>query len=156
MNSSQAEQRLAAKGIQLPAFAAPAYQYQAVVVYQGVAYVSGQIPREGNDIFVKGKVGAEIDLNTAQEAARRCVLGALSALKAELGTLDRVERVLKVTGFVASASGFTQQPQVIDAASNLLFDVFGDAGRHARSAVGVTELPRGVPVEIEFVIAVRE
>lgn len=153
--SSAAEQRLAAKGMQLPAFTAPAYQYQAVVVHRDTAYVSGQIPREGNDVFVTGKVGAEVDLATAQEAARRCVLGALAALKATLGSLDKIERILKVTGFVASASGFTQQPQVIDAASNLLFDAFAEAGRHARSAVGVAELPRGVPVEIEFVVAIN-
>lgn len=155
MSSSAAERRLSEKGLQLPAFAAPAYQYQAVVVHQGVAYVSGQIPREGNDVFITGKVGDQIDLATAQEAARRCVLGALAALKAALGDLDRIERVLKVTGFVASAVGFTQQPQVIDAASNLLYEAFGEAGRHARSAVGVAELPRGVPVEIEFVVAVK-
>lgn len=155
MSSSAAEQRLAEKGLHLPAFTAPAYQYQAVVVHQGVAYVSGQIPREGNDVFITGKVGDQVDLATAQEAARRCVLGALAALKAALGNLDRIERVLKVTGFVASTAGFTQQPQVIDAASNLLFDAFGEAGRHARSAVGVAELPRGVPVEIEFVVAVK-
>lgn len=155
MSSSAAEQRLAEKGLHLPAFTAPAYQYQAVVVHQGVAYVSGQIPREGNDVFITGKVGDQVDLATAQEAARRCVLGALAALKAALGNLDRIEHVLKVTGFVASTAGFTQQPQVIDAASNLLFDAFGEAGRHARSAVGVAELPRGVPVEIEFVVAVK-
>jgi len=156
MTTSTAEQRLAAKGIQLPAFTSPVYQYVAVVMHSGVAYVSGQIPRQGNDVFVTGKVGAEVSLEVAQEAARRCVLGALSALNASLGSLDRVERVLKVTGFVASAPGFTQQPQVIDAASALLFDAFGEAGRHARSAVGVAELPRGVPVEIEFVVAYRE
>lgn len=149
------EQRLAALGLQLPAFSAPLYQYVAVVVHAGVAYVSGQIPRQGNEIFVQGKVGAEVDLPTAQEAARRCVLSGLAALKAQLGSLERVERVLKVTGFVASAPGFNQQPQVIDAASALLFEAFAEAGRHARSAVGVAELPRGVPVEIEFIVAVR-
>jgi enamine deaminase RidA (YjgF/YER057c/UK114 family) len=156
INMSAIEQRLTAAGLRLPEFTAPAFQYKAVVVHQGVAYVSGQIPREGSDVFVRGKVGSQVDLATAQEAARRCVLGALSALKAELGSLDRVERVLKVTGFVACAAGFTDQPQVIDAASALLIDVLGDAGRHARSAIGVAELPRGVPVEIEFVVAIRD
>ncbi len=156
MNMSAIEQLLMAAGMRLPEFTAPVYQYQAVVIHQGVAYVSGQIPREGADVFVRGKVGAQVDLATAQEAARRCVLGALSALKAELGSLDRVERVLKVTGFVASASGFNQQPQVIDAASTLLIELLGDAGRHARSAIGVAELPRGVPVEIEFMVALRD
>jgi enamine deaminase RidA (YjgF/YER057c/UK114 family) len=84
------------------------------------------------------------------------VLAALAQLRAALGSLDRVERVLKVTGFVASATGFTQQPQVLDAASDLLVEVFGAAGRHARSAVGVAELPRGVPVEVELVVAVTD
>jgi enamine deaminase RidA (YjgF/YER057c/UK114 family) len=156
MSKNSLEERLSAKGIALPPFTMPAYQYQAVVVHRDVAYVSGQIPREGNDVFARGKVGAEVSLEIAQEAARRCVLQALSALKAELGSLDRIERVLKLTGFVASAVGFNQQPQVIDAASNLLIDALGDVGRHARSAIGVAELPRGVPVEIEFVFAIRD
>ena len=103
-----------------------------------------------------GKAGGEIGLEQAQEAARACVLQALAQLEAVLGSLDRIERVLKVTGFVASAPGFSQQPQVIDAASELLVQLFGEHGRHARSAVGVAELPRGVPVEIELVAAVRQ
>jgi enamine deaminase RidA (YjgF/YER057c/UK114 family) len=101
-----------------------------------------------------GKAGAEVSLAQAQRAAEACVLQALAQLKAELGDLGRVSRILKVTGFVASAPGFSQQPEVIDAASSLLILAFGDGGRHARSAVGVAELPRGVPVEIELVAAV--
>jgi enamine deaminase RidA (YjgF/YER057c/UK114 family) len=147
--------RLETLGLSLPEAVAPAFEYVPVVVHAGVAWVSGQIPRAGTEVLMTGKVGAEIGLEPAREAARACVLQALAQLEAALGNLDRVERVLKVTGFVASAAGFTQQPQVIDAASQLLVQALGEAGRHARSAIGVAELPRGVPVEIEFVVAVR-
>ena len=154
MNGAEVEARLAAQGHSLPAAVAPAFQYVAVAVHGGLAYVSGQIPRAGSEVLIAGKVGAEVSLSQAQRAAEACVLQALAQLKAELGDLGRVFRILKVTGFVASAPGFTQQPQVIDAASSLLILAFGDAGRHARSAVSVAELPRGVPVEIELVAAV--
>jgi enamine deaminase RidA (YjgF/YER057c/UK114 family) len=155
MTGLEIEARLAAEGHSLPEATAPAFQYVAVVVHGGLAYVSGQIPRAGGQVLMTGKVGAEVSLTQAQRAAQACVLQALAQLKAELGDLGRVSRILKVTGFVASAPGFSQQPQVIDAASSLLVLAFGDAGRHARSAVGVAELPRGVPVEIELVAALR-
>ncbi len=154
MTGLEVEARLAAQGHVLPDAVAPAYQYVAVVVHQGVAYVSGQIPRAGGQVLFTGKAGADVSLVQAQRAAEACVLQGLAQLKAELGDLGRVSRILKVTGYVASAPGFTQQPQVIDAASNLLVAAFGDVGRHARSAVGVAELPRSVPVEIELVVAV--
>lgn len=150
------EARLQGLGLQLPEPIAPAFQYVAVVVHGGMAWVSGQIPRAGGQVMLTGKVGGDVGLERAREAARACVLQALAQLKETLGSLDRIQRVLKVTGFVSSAPGFIQQPQVIDAASELLGEVFGEAGRHARSAVGVAELPRGVPVEIELVVAVRE
>ena len=141
----------------MPAAMQPAFEYVPVVVHAGVAWVSGQIPRAtGGEALMTGKVGAEIDLEAAQAAARTCVLQGLAQLELALGSLDRVVRVLKVTGFVASAPGFVQQPQVIDAASKLLVQAFGEAGRHARSAIGVAELPRGVPVEIELVVALSE
>ncbi len=151
-----AEERLRELRLELPEAVAPAFQYLSVVLHGGLAWVSGQVPRAGSRILMTGKVGAEISLDQAQAAARACVLQALSQLKQALGDLDRIQRIVKVTGFVASAAGFTQQPQVIDAASELLGQVFGEAGRHARSAVGVAELPRGVPVEIELVAAVTE
>jgi enamine deaminase RidA (YjgF/YER057c/UK114 family) len=100
-------------------------------------------------------VGETVDTEAAQRAARICILQGLSCLKAAIGSLDRVERILKVTGFIASAPGFVQQPRVLDAASNLLVELFGERGRHARSAIGVFELPRSAPVEIEMVVAVR-
>jgi enamine deaminase RidA (YjgF/YER057c/UK114 family) len=154
MTGSEIEASLAAHGHYLPEAVAPAFQYVPVVVHAGTAYVSGQIPRAGGQVLMTGKAGAEISLEQAQRAAVACILQALAQLKAELGDLGRIDRILKVTGFVASATGFTQQPQVIDAASSLLVQAFGEAGRHARSAIGVAELPRGVPVEIELIAAV--
>jgi enamine deaminase RidA (YjgF/YER057c/UK114 family) len=149
------EDKLAALGLALPEAAVPAYHYVPVTVHDGVAYVSGQLPRLAGGLAAVGKVGAEVSLEQAQEAARVCILQGLAALEQALGGLDAIERILKLTGFVASAPGFNQQPTVIDAASRLLTDLFGENGRHARSAVGVAELPRNAPVEIEMILAVR-
>ncbi len=150
------EKRLKDLGITLPEAASPSFNYVPVTVHGGLAYVSGQLPKVGGDIRVRGKVGAEVDLDTAREEARICILQGLACLREALGSLDRIARVLKVTGFVASAPGFNAQPKVIDAASDLLGEIFGEAGRHARSAVGVAELPRGAAVEIELIVAVKE
>ena len=147
-------QKLAELGIVLPAAATPAFQYVSVTIHERLAFVSGQLPRQG-DALVTGKVGIDVDLERAREAARLCILQGLACLKQALGSLERVEKVLKVTGFVASAPGFHQQPKVIDAASELLVQVFGEAGRHARSAIGVAELPRNAAVEIELIVALR-
>lgn len=147
------ETNLKRLGLELPAAVPPAFQYEAVVVEGATAWVSGQIPRAGDKVMMTGKVGAEVSIDMAQAAARACILQGLSQLKLALGGWQRVRRVVKVTGFVSSAPGFTQQPQVIDAASGLLVELMGDRGKHARSAVGVAELPRGVPVEIEMVVA---
>lgn len=146
--------RLAGLGITLPTAAVPAFQYVPVALHDKLAYVSGQLPRDGERL-VTGKVGTEVNLDDARAAARLCILQGLAVLNQALGSLDRVERILKVTGFVASAPGFNQQPRVIDAASELLVEVFGEAGRHARSAVGVAELPRNASVEIELIAAIR-
>jgi enamine deaminase RidA (YjgF/YER057c/UK114 family) len=147
------EQRLASLGLALPAAAAPSFNYVPVVLHEGVAYVSGQLPKVDGEVRVHGKVGAQVSLEQAREQARICVLQALACLKLELGDLARITRVLKVAGFVASAAGFNEQPKVIDAASDLLVEVLGPCARHARSAVGVAELPRNAAVEIEFVVA---
>jgi enamine deaminase RidA (YjgF/YER057c/UK114 family) len=147
--------RLQTLGLVLPPPRAPASAYQAVVVEGDLAWVSGQLPWAGEGLRATGKLGAGVDLATGQDCARACVLGGLSVLAEALGTLDRVQRIVKVTGFVASAPGFNDQPKVLDAASAMFAEIFGEAGRHARSAVGVAELPRDVPVEIEFVAAVR-
>jgi len=149
------EEQLKKLGLSLPPPAEPMFQYVPVTVHNGVAYVSGQLPKEDGEVRVTGKVGDALDVETARRAARICILQGLSCLKSAIGSLDNVDRILKVTGFVASAPGFNQQPRVIDAASDLLYDLFGERGRHARSAVGVTELPRNAPVEIEMVIAVK-
>jgi len=147
------ESRLAELGIALPEAATPSFSYVPVTLHNGVAYVSGQMPKIDGEVRVFGKVGREVDLETAREQARICILQGLACLRGALGSLDRVERVLKVNGFVASAPGFNNQPKVIDAASDLLVEIFGDPGRHSRVAVGVAELPRNAAVEIELTIA---
>jgi enamine deaminase RidA (YjgF/YER057c/UK114 family) len=150
-----AEDRLGALGIELPAAPAPVASYVPVVVSGAFAYVSGQVPLAEGAPLATGKVGADVDLEEAANAARRCALQVLAALRAELGSLDRVRRVVKVTVFVASAPGFTDQPKVANGASDLLGEVFGEAGRHARAAVGVAELPLGVPVEVEVIVEIQ-
>ena len=146
--------KLAELGIDLPVAAMPAFQYVPVTIHDRIAFVSGQLPRRG-ETFITGKAGGEVDLEQARVAARLCILQGLACLNQALGSLDRVERILKITGFVASAPGFNQQPKVIDAASELLVEIFGEGGRHARSAVGVAELPRNVAVEIEMIVGLR-
>jgi len=149
------ERRLEELGIALPAPRAPAFSYVPVAVQGGLAWVSGQLPWGPDGALSRGKLGADASVEDGKRAARLCVLNGLSVLKEAIGSLDRVERIVKVVGFVTSASGFVEQPAVVDGASALFGEIFGEAGRHARSAVGVAELPRGAPVEIEFVVAVR-
>ncbi|WP_102958111.1 RidA family protein [Mangrovicella endophytica] len=147
------EQRLTKLGIVLPQAADPSFNYVPVSLHNGVAYVSGQMPKVDGEVRIFGKVGAEVDLETARGEARICILQGLACLKAELGDLDRVTRILKINGYVASAPGFNGQPKVLDAASDLLGEIFGEKGRHARAAVGVAELPRNAAVEIEMTVA---
>lgn len=147
------ENRLKELGIVLPEAATPKYAYVPVVVDGGMAYVSGQLPWIEGRLAATGRLGEAVDVATAAAAARHCALQGLAALRAAVGSLDRVRRVVKVTGFVASAPDFHDQPSVIDGASRLLGEVFGDAGRHARSAVGVAALPRGASVEVEFIFS---
>ena len=150
------EDRLRTLGLTLPDAAMPSFNYVPVTLHRGVAYVAGQLPKVDGEIRVRGKAGRDVDLETARGEARICILQGLACLNAALGSLDRVEQVLKVGGFVASAPGFNDQPKVLDAASDLLVEVFGDKGRHARSAIGVAELPRDAVVEIELTVAYRE
>jgi enamine deaminase RidA (YjgF/YER057c/UK114 family) len=150
------EQRLAGLGITLPEAASPSFNYVPVTLHRGIAHVAGQLPKVDGAVKVQGKAGGTISLEVARGEARICILQGLACLKQALGTLDRIERVLKLTGFVASAAGFNDQPKVLDAASDLLGEVLGEAGRHARSAVGVAELPRNAVVEIEMVVAYRD
>ncbi|AZZ57554.1 LysR family transcriptional regulator [Rathayibacter iranicus] len=146
-------ERLAELGVELPAVAAPAGAYVPAVVNGSLVYTAGQIPFVDGVLPLVGKVGAEVTPEAAKDLARICALNALAAVADAIGSLDRVTQIVKLTGFVASASGFTGQPGVINGASELLGDVFGEAGRHARSAVGVAELPLGAPVEVELIVA---
>jgi enamine deaminase RidA (YjgF/YER057c/UK114 family) len=149
------DKRLKELGLALPPPRAPAFAYVPVVVEGGLAWVSGQLPWAGDGLRATGRLGAGVEMAAAQDCARDCVLNGLAVLREAVGSLDRIRRIVKLVGFVASAPGFVEQPKVVDAASTLLFDIFGEAGRHARSAVGVAALPRDVPVEIEFVAALH-
>ena len=146
--------RLAELGLTLPAVAAPVAAYVPAVRTGNLVWTSGQLPFVDGALPATGKVGAEVEAGRAQELARTCALNALAAIAAEIGDLDRVQRVVKVVGFVASAPSFFGQPGVVNGASELLASVFGDAGRHARSAVGVAALPLDAPVEVEVVVEV--
>lgn len=146
--------RLAELGLQLPPVSAPKGSYVPAVRSGSHVYVSGQVPMVDGEVVATGKVGAEVSPQRANELSRLCALAALAAIDAVAG-LDNVVRVVKVVGFVASAPGFTGQPGVVNGASDLFAEVFGEAGRHARSAVGVAELPLGVPVEIEVIVEVE-
>jgi len=152
----QSRRRLAELGVVLPGPFLPHEPLGAVVVHGGRARTSGQLPRDHDGQLVHpGVLGAGVTVEQGAEAARWCALNALSVLQMELGELDRIERVLTVLGFVASAPGFVAQPAVVDGASALLHEVFGDAGRHSRSAVGVAALPRGGAIEIDVEVALR-
>jgi enamine deaminase RidA (YjgF/YER057c/UK114 family) len=150
------EVRLTELGLVLPGPFPPHEPLDAVVIHGGRARTSGQLPRDHDGRIVEGVLGdgpGFLDVAAGAAAARWCALNALSVLRAELGSLDRIERVLTVLGFVASAPGFAAQPAVVDGASQVLAEVFGPAGRHSRSAVGVAALPRGGAVEIEVEVA---
>ena len=146
--------RLAELGLRLHGPHPPHDPLDAVVIHGGTARTSGQLPRIDGELTCIGTLGDTIDVEEGARAAAVCALNALSVLEVALGSLDRVERVLTVTGYVASTSDFHRQPAVVDGASDVLYQVFGEAGRHTRSAVGVAALPRGGAVEIEVTVAV--
>jgi enamine deaminase RidA (YjgF/YER057c/UK114 family) len=143
--------RLAELGIELPEVGTPIASYVPMVLSGSLAFVSGQVPAEGGNPLWTGRLGEDMGVEEGQEAARLCALRALAVLRDGLGSLDRVRRIVKLTVFVASAPDFTQQPTVANGASELFQQVFGEAGRHARSAIGVAALPLGVPVELELI-----
>ncbi len=151
---SEIEQRLAALGLTLPEPAAPVAAYVPVVVAGGLAHVSGQLPFIDGKL-VTGRLGEDVSLEQGTLAAQACGVMILAQLKKALGSLDRVERIVKLGGFVNSAGTFTDQPKVINGASELMAAVFGEAGQHARSAVGVPVLPLGAAVEVDAIVAVR-
>jgi enamine deaminase RidA (YjgF/YER057c/UK114 family) len=145
--------RLTELGVVLPPVATPAGVYLPAVRSGSLVFTAGQLPLVDGVLVATGKLGAEIDTERGQELARTCVLNALAAVEDLVG-LDAVVRVVKMVGFVASAPGFTAAPAVVNGASELLGEVFGEAGAHARSAVGVAELPLGAPVEVELIVEV--
>jgi enamine deaminase RidA (YjgF/YER057c/UK114 family) len=149
--------RLDELGLELYGPHPPHHPLAAVIVHGGIARTSGQLPRIAGELTCLGRLGAEVTIEQGREAARVCALNALAVLQAELGDLDRIQRLITVTGFVACTPDFDQQPAVVDGASAVLFDIFGDpAGRHTRSALGVTALPRRGAVELELTVAVSD
>ena len=149
------EARLAELGIELPEVAPPVAAYVPAVVSGSYVHTSGQLPFTAGALPATGKVGdghGLVPADDAKEYARTCALNALAAIRAELGSLDRITRIVKLVGFVASDPSFTGQPGVVNGASEFLGEVFGDAGRHARSAVGVAVLPLDAPVEVELIV----
>jgi enamine deaminase RidA (YjgF/YER057c/UK114 family) len=149
------EAKLAELGIELPQVAAPVAAYVPAVLVDGFVYTAGQVPKVGDGLKYTGKLGAEVTLEEGYEAARICCLNCLAAVKSVSGSLDAVERIVKVTGFVASDPAFTDQPKVVNGASELLKEIFGQAGEHARSAVGMSALPLNAPVEVEMIVKLK-
>lgn len=147
--------RLAELGIDLPHPPPPAYSYVSALRHGNLVYCSGHTATEDGRLLWQGKVGAEVSVDEAQQAARQCALNCLGAVEQLLGDLDQVAAVLKLTGYVASAPGFVDQPAVVNGASLLVEQVLGDRGRHARTALGLAELPGGSPVEVDLVLALR-
>ena len=153
---STPSQRLRELGIDLPEVVPPLAAYVPATRSDRYVYVSGQLPlRDGQNIAV-GTLGVDVDVETGYACARQCAINGLAAAASVVGGIDNVARVVKVVGFVASTQDFADHPAVVNGASELLLEVFGDAGRHARSAVGVASLPRGVPVEVELILEVAQ
>ncbi|MBM4140528.1 MAG: RidA family protein [Nitrospira sp.] len=148
------EERLKKLGIELPEAPAPFGSYIPVVRTGNLVFLSGILPVKQGKLTKLGRVGENISLDEAREEARTATINALSVLKANVGGLDKVKRCIKITGYVASAPDFTEQPKVLNAASDLLYEIFGEAGKHVRAAVGVNVLPLNSPVEIEFIFEV--
>jgi enamine deaminase RidA (YjgF/YER057c/UK114 family) len=147
---SRIDDRVAELGLTIPTAAKPVAAYIPAVITGNLVFTSGQLPMVDGALPATGKVGAEVDAETAKQLSRQCVLNGLAAARTAIGSLDRITRVVKVVGFVASDPSFTGQPGVINGASELLQEIFGESGQHARSAVGLAVLPLDAPVEIEF------
>ncbi|TEB05753.1 Endoribonuclease L-PSP [Pelotomaculum schinkii] len=149
------EAKLESMGLRLPPVPKPVAAYVPAVMVGKYIYTSGQLPLVDGKLAYKGKMGCELTEDQGYTAAKICAVNCLSAVREMTGSLDHVERIVKVTGFVNSAAGFVNQPKVINGASELLGEIFGEAGRHARSAVGVSELPLGAAVEVEIVVKIK-
>lgn len=150
------ERKLKEMGLSLPEAPKPVAAYVPAVKVDGYVYTAGQIPFVEGELKFKGKLGKDLSVEEGYEAAKICALNALGAIKGAVGDLNKVEQVVKVVGFVNSASGFNQQPAVINGASELLGQLFGESGKHARSAVGVSELPLDAAVEVEMIVKIKE
>lgn len=148
-------QRLKELNLTLPKPPVPVAAYIPTVRTGSLVFVSGQLPSQDGKLLAEGSVPSKVNVETAQACARRCVLNGLAALQGEIGSLDKVRRVVRVGVFVASDPGFTEQPKVANGASELLQQIFGESGRHARAAVGSIALPLGAPVEVEFLFEVQ-
>ncbi len=146
------EEKLKSLGITLPVPPKPAGSYIPVVISGNLAFVSGQIPMQDGKVVYTGKVPTERTLEEAQSAARVCAINILAQIKANLGSLDRISKIVRVSGFVNSASDFTEHPKIINAASDLFFEIFGEKGKHSRIAVGVSSLPLNSTVEIDMIV----
>lgn len=150
------EHKLEGLGVTLPSPPSPVANYVPAVRVGALLFLSGVLPSWDGRLLMTGKVGDSLSVEQGQEAARIALLNALAIARAEIGSLDQVIRIVKMVGYVASATGFCDQPQVLNGASDLLVAVFGEKGRHARVAVGVAELPRQAPVELELILQVKE
>ncbi|MGE5589505.1 MAG: RidA family protein [Bacillota bacterium] len=149
------EAKLTELGLSIPEPPRPVANYVPAVQVGNLVFASGQTPTVAGQLTMKGKLGAEISVEQGQEGARLALLNCLAEVRSVTGSLDEVERIVKLNGYVASSEGFGAQPQVVNGASLLLEQIFGEAGKHARAAVGVAELPSGAPVEIELIVAVK-
>lgn len=150
------EEKLKSMGIKLPEVPKPLGSYVPFVRTGNLVYLSGMLPLKQGRLLKTGRVGERVTLEDAVEAARTAAINALSVLRAAAGSLDNIKRCVRITGFIASSSDFTDQPKVLNAVSDLMFEIFGEAGRHARAAVGVNILPLNSPVEIEFIFELKE
>jgi enamine deaminase RidA (YjgF/YER057c/UK114 family) len=149
------EDKLKALGIVLPEAPSPLGSYVPVIRTGNLVFLSGILPFVDGKLLRQGKVGKDITIDDARVDAKRAVMNALAVLRSHIGSLNTVKRCIKITGYIASSPDFTEQPKVLNAASDLLYEIFGEAGRHARAAVGVTVLPLNAPVEIEFIFEVE-
>lgn len=152
---SSFEARIRQLDIEIPVLPPPAFAYVPAVRTGNLVYASGQTPTIAGRLQVQGKLGAEVTVETGKAAARLAAINCVAEVRGLLGSLDGVVRIVRLTGYVASAPGFTDQPAVMNGASELLQEIFGEAGRHARSAIGVAELPGGAPVEVELIVEVE-
>lgn len=150
------EEKLRQLGLELPSPPVPVAAYLPCVRTGNILFISGQIPKDKGELKFLGYLGGNLTIEDGVQAARICTLNALSIIRMETGDFGKVRRIVKLTGYVASAPGFHDQPKVIDGASQLLVELFGDRGKHARAAVGVNELPLGVAVELEMIVEVDD